>query len=126
MVNTENLRPIEVTGQVWGVQLAPPGEGDGGTFQLLLENGSIVTAPYPKALHQPIASALQANDVILIRVTGIGEHLPSGELQRIVEPESITRCWAPAPNRLFEKEAPDWETPLVTSGKMGRRLVPCL
>ncbi|MCE2501892.1 MAG: hypothetical protein J4G13_13670 [Dehalococcoidia bacterium] len=126
MVNTENLRPIEVTGQVWGVQLAPPGESDGGTFQLLLENGSIVTAPYPKELHQPIASALQANDVILVRVTGIGEHLPSGELQRIVEPESITRCWAPAPNRLFEKEAPDWETPLVTSGKMGRRLVPCL
>ena len=118
MVKPENLRPIEITGQVWGVQLAPPGEGDGGTFQLLLENGSIVTVPYPKALHMEIASALQANDVILIKVKGVGEYSPDGELRRMVEPETIIRCWAPAPNRLFDAEAPEWESVLATGGDM--------
>ena len=117
MVNADNLRPVEITGQVWGVQLAPPGEGDGGTFHLLLDDGRIVPGLYPKAWHQPIASALQANDVVLLKVTGIGEHSPSGELQRIVEPESIARCWAPAPNRLFANEAPDWESPLASRGE---------
>ena len=117
MVNAKELRPIEITGQVWGVQLAPPGEGEGGTFQLLLDDGRVVSGDYPRAWHQPISSALQANDVILIRVKGMGEHSPSGELQRIVEPESITRCWAPAPNRLFKKEAPNWESVVATNGE---------
>ena len=107
--------PIEVTGQIWGVQLDPPGEGEGGTFQILLEDGRLIPGPYPRDWHQPIASALQANDIILIRVKGVGEHSPNGELQRIVEPESITRCWAPAPNRLFDANAPDWETVVATN-----------
>lgn len=104
--------PIEVTGQIWGVQLYPPGEG--GTFQILLDDGRIISGPYPRAWHLEIASALQANDVILIKVKGVGEHSLDGELQRIVEPESITRCWAPAPNRLFDTTAPDWETVVAT------------
>ena len=98
--------PIEVTGQIWGVQLDPPGEGEGGTFQILLEDGRLIPGPYPRDWHQPIASALQANDIILIRVKGVGEHSPNGELQRIVEPESIVRCWAPAPNSLFDTTCP--------------------
>ena len=105
---------IEVTGQIWGVQLDPPGEGEGGIFQLLLDDGRIISGPYPRAWHLEIASALQANDVILIKVKGVGEHSPDGDLQRIVEPESITRCWAPAPNRLFDANAPDWESVLAT------------
>ena len=105
---------IEVTGQIWGVQLDPPGAGEGGTFQILPDDGRIIPGPYPRAWRQPIASALQANDVILIRVKGVGEHSPDGELQRIVEPQSITRCRAPAPNSLFDTEAPDWETVLAT------------
>ena len=81
-------RPVEVTGQIWGVQLDPPGEGEGGIFQILLDDGHIISGPYPRAWHLEIASALQANDVILIKVKGVGEHSPSGELQRIVETES--------------------------------------
>ncbi len=117
MINTKNLRPIEITGQVWGVQLPPPGEGDDGTFQLLLDDGRIIPGEYPKAWHIHVASALQANDVILLKLKGMGEHSPSGELQRIVELESITRCWAPAPNRLFENEAPDWESVQAIRGE---------
>ena len=106
----ENCRPVEVMGQVRGVQMNPPGEEDGGTFQLLLESGSVVSASYPMAWHLEIASALQANDVVLVKVKGVGEFSSDGQLERIVEPESITRCWAPAPNRLFDADAPDWET----------------
>ena len=117
MTQHTTLRPVEITGQVWGVQLDPPGEGEGGTFQILLDDGRIITGPYPRAWHLDIASALQANDVVLIKVNGIGEHSPDGELQRVVEPQSITRCWAPAPNRLFDTEAPDWESVLASSGE---------
>ena len=113
----ENCRPVEVRGQVRGVQMNPPGEGGGGTFQLLLEDGAIITSPYPAEWHLEIASALQANDVVLLKVKGIGEHSSDGELRRIVKPESITRYWAPAPNRLFDAEAPDWETLLAVSGE---------
>lgn len=107
---SENCRPVEVTGQVRGVQMSPPGEDGGGTFQLMLDDGTIIVSPYPRELHQPIASALQANDIVLLKVKGIGEHSPDGGLLRIAEPESITRCWAPAPNRLFDTDAPAWET----------------
>ena len=113
----ENCRPVEVTGQVRGVQMNPPGEGGGGTFQLLLESGSVVSVPYPMAWHLEIASALQANDVVLVKVKGIGEHSSDGQLERIVEPESITRCWAPAPNRLFDADVPDWETVVAVRGE---------
>ena len=114
MTQRATHRPIEITGQVWGVQLDSPGEGEGGIFQILLDDGRIISGPYPRAWHLEIASALQANDVILIKVKGVGEHSPDGELQRIVEAESITRCWAPAPNRLFDTESPDWETVVGT------------
>ena len=77
---------------------------------LLLESGSVVSASYPMTWHLEIASALQANDVVLVKVKGVGEHSSDGQLERIVEPESITRCWAPAPNRLFDADVPDWET----------------
>ena len=118
MTQSESCRPIEVTGQVRGVQMNPPGEGNGGgTFQLLLENGDIIASPYLAEWHQDIASALQANDIFLIKVKGIGEHSPGGVLRRIVEPDSITRCWAPAPNRLFETKAPGWESLLGTRSK---------
>lgn len=32
MTQLENCRPVEVTGQVRGVRMNPPGDGDGGTF----------------------------------------------------------------------------------------------
>ncbi len=117
MSQSEIRRSIEITGQVWGVQLSLPGKGEGGTFQILLENGHIVASPYPRAWHLEIASALQANDVVLLKVKGIGEHSPDGELLRIVEPGSITRCWAPAPNRLFDTDAPAWETVVAIGGE---------
>ena len=110
MTQLENYCPVEVTGQVRGVQINPPGTDSGGTFQLLLENGRIIVSPYPMEWHQEIASALQANDVVHIKVKGIGEHSRDGELLSITEPVSITRCWAPGPNRLFDADAPDWET----------------
>ena len=114
LTHPENCRPVEVTGQVRGVQMNPPGDGGGGTFQLMLDDGAIIVSPYPMEWHLNIASALQANDIVLLKVKGIGEHSPDGDLLRIMEPESITRCWVPAPNRLFDTKAPDWESLLAT------------
>lgn len=117
---SENYRPIEITGQIRGMQMHPPGDfDDGGTFQILLEDGSLVVSPYLVEWHKDIASALQANDIALVKLKGIGEFSPDGELRRIVEPESITRCWTPAPNRLFDAEVPQWETLLATRGETG-------
>ena len=114
----KNCRAVEITGQIRGMQMHPPGDSDaGGTFQILLEDGSFVVSPYLMEWHKHIASALQANDIALVKVKGIGEFSADGELRRIVEAESITRCWAPAPNRLFDSEAPQWETLLATRGE---------
>ena len=63
MTQPENCRPVEVTGQVRGVRMNPPGEGGGGTFQLLLENGDVITSPYPEEWHVDVGAALQSNDM---------------------------------------------------------------
>ena len=47
MTQFENCRPVEVRGQVRGVRMNPPGEGGGGTFQLLLEDGATIVQPLP-------------------------------------------------------------------------------
>lgn len=39
--------PIEVTGQIWGGQLDPPGGGEGGTFRVLPGDDRIIPGPYP-------------------------------------------------------------------------------
>ena len=87
MTQLENCRPVEVTGQVRGVRMNPPGEGGGGTFQLLLENGDVITSPYPEEWHVDVGAALQANDIRRAIVSGIGEHSPDGKLLRIREME---------------------------------------
>ena len=119
LCQSENRRSVEITGQIRGMQMHPPGDGDGGgTFQIMLEDGVVVVSPYLVEWHKHIASALQANDIALVKVKGIGEFSADGELQCIVEPESITRCWTPAPNRLFDAETPQWETLLATRGEI--------
>ena len=90
---SENCRPVEVRGQVRGVQMNPPGEGGGGTFQLLLENGATIVSPYPEEWRLEVGAAFQANDLRRAIVSGIGEYLPDGELQRIREIESFGVAW---------------------------------
>lgn len=89
MTHPENCRPVTVTGQVRGVRMNPPGEGGGGTFQLLLENGDVVTGPYPEEWHVDVGAALQSNDMRRAVVSGIGEYSPDGKLLRIREMESF-------------------------------------
>ena len=86
---SENCHPVEVRGQVRGVQMNPPGEGGGGTFQLLLEDGSIIVSPYPEEWHVEVGAAFQANDMRRAIVSGIGEYSPDGKLQRIRELKSF-------------------------------------
>lgn len=93
MTQPENCRPVEVRGQVRGVQMNPPGEGGGGTFQLLLENGATIVSPYPEEWHLEVGAAFQANDLRRAIVSGIGEYSPDGELQRIREIESFGIAW---------------------------------
>ena len=95
----ENCRPVEVTGQVRGVQMNPPGEGGGGTFQLLLENGDVIVSPYPAEWHVDVGAALQANDMRRAIVSGIGEHSPDGRLLRIREMKSFDVV-----------QVPDWQS----------------
>ena len=95
--NPENRRPVEVRGQVRAVQMDPPNpddEPEGGTFQLMLDNGDIIVSPYPAKWHIEVAGAFQANDVRRAIVTGIGEYSPDGRLQRIRELKSFTMVWA--------------------------------
>ena len=92
MNRPENCRPVEVRGQVRGVQMNPPGEG-GGTFQLLLEDGNTIVSPYPEEWHVEVGAAFQANDLRRAIVSGIGEYSPDGELRRIREIESFGVTW---------------------------------
>ena len=89
----ENCRQVEVRGQVTGVQMNPPDEGGGGTFQLLLENGDAIVSPYPAEWHLEVGGAFQANDVRRAIVSGIGEYSPDGKLQRISRIESFGIAW---------------------------------
>ena len=93
MSHPENHRPVEVRGQVRGVQMNPPGKGGGGTFQLLLEDGTTIVSPYPEEWHLEVGAAFQANDLRRAIVSGIGEYSPDGELQRIREIESFGVAW---------------------------------
>ena len=92
-----NCRPVEVKGQVRAVQMDPPdGEVDqtGGIFELLLENGDIITCPYPAQWHGYVAGAFQANDILTAVVTGLGEYSPEGRLLRIAQIESYGTTWS--------------------------------
>lgn len=89
MTQIENCRPVEVKGQVRGVQMNPPGAGGGGTFQLLLEDGATIVSPYPEEWHVEVGAAFQANDMRRAIVSGIGEYSPDGKLQRIRELKSF-------------------------------------
>ncbi len=94
MSHSKNCRPVEVRGQVRGVQMNPPGsKGGGGTFQLLLEDGTTIVSPYPEEWHLEVGAAFQANDLRRAIVSGIGEYSPDGELQRIREIESFGVAW---------------------------------
>ncbi len=95
--NPENLRPVEVQGQVRAVQMDPPtpdDEPENGTFELLLDNGDLIASPYPAKWHLEVAGAFQANDIRLAVVTGIGEYSPNGRLLRIRKLKSFTMVWA--------------------------------
>lgn len=98
MTQQVTSRPVEVTGQVRGVKMNPPGEGGGGTFQLLLENGDVITSPYPEELHVDVGAALQSNDMRRAVVSGIGEYSPDGKLLRIREMGSFDVA-----------QIPDWQ-----------------
>ena len=87
-------RPIEVVGQVRGVQMYPPGnEENGGSFQLLTENGDIIVSPYPAEWHLEVVAALQSNDIHRAKVTGIGEYTPEGKLRCIRQIKSFDMLW---------------------------------
>jgi len=101
----ENNQPVEVKGQVRGVQMNPPGKGGGGTFQLLLENGDVIVSPYPEKWHLEVGAAFQANDVRCAVVSGIGEYSPDGRLQRIAEIESFSVAWADDWKLAFQRRA---------------------
>lgn len=100
----DNNRPVEVKGQVRGVQMNPPGKS-GGTFQLLLENGDVIVSPYPEKWHLEVGAAFQANDVRHAVVSGIGEYSPDGRLQRILEIESFRVAWADDWQPSFKRRA---------------------
>ena len=76
----DNCHIVEVTGQVRGVQMRPPGADDGGEFQLLLDSGDTIVSPYPAEWHLEVASNLQANYMLGAKVRGIGEYSPKGEV----------------------------------------------
>ena len=92
-----NCHLVEVKGQVCAVQMDPP-DGEvaqtGGIFELLLENGDIITCPYPAQWHGYVAGAFQANDILTAVVTGLGEHSPEGKLLRITQIESYGTTWS--------------------------------
>ena len=89
MTQLENCCPVEVRGQVRGVQMNPPGEDGGGTFQLLLEDGTTIVSPYPEEWHVEVGAAFQANDMNRAIVSGVGEYSSDGKLKRIREIESF-------------------------------------
>ena len=71
----------------------PPGEGGGGVFQLLLENGDTITSLYPAEWHVDVGAAFQANDLRYAIVSGIGEFSHDGNLKGIREIESFSVAW---------------------------------
>lgn len=92
----ENCRRVEVRGQVRAVQMAPPtsdDEPEGGTFELLLDNGDIITSPYPAKWHIEVAGAFQANDILTAVVAGLGEYSADGRLLRISKIEAYGTFW---------------------------------
>ncbi len=101
----DNSQSVEVKGQVRGVQMNPPGQGGGGTFQLLLENGDVIVSPYPEKWHLEVGAAFQANDVRRAVVSGVGEYSTDGKLQRIVEIESFSVAWADDWKQAFQRRA---------------------
>lgn len=78
MTQFGNCRPVEVRGQVRGVQINPPGE-----------SGDTIVSPYPAEWHVEVGAALQANYMRHAIVCGIGEYSAEGELQGIREIKSF-------------------------------------
>jgi hypothetical protein len=90
----ENCRPVEIVGQVRGVQMHPPGKGDdGGSFQILMDNGDLIVSPYPAEWHMEVVAALQSNDIHRAKVKGTGEYSSEGKLRRIRQIESFDILW---------------------------------
>ena len=90
----DSWRPVRVIGQTRGIQMRPPSEGyAGGEIQLLLENGDIIPSPYPDKWHSDVVGSLQANDIVIAEVRGIGEYSPEGRLRRIRKIESFDSHW---------------------------------
>ena len=97
-------RPVEIVGQVRGVQMHPPGKGEsGGLFQLLTEDGDTIVSPYPAEWHLEVVAALQSNDIHRARVTGTGEYSPEGKLCRIRQIESFDMLWKDNWQQEFQK-----------------------
>ena len=97
---SEDLRSVEVQGQVRAVQMDPPTPDDnpeGGVFELHLDNGDIIVSPYPAKWHLEVAGSFQANDVLRAIVSGIGEYSSDGKLRRIRQLEAFTTVWTNYP-----------------------------
>lgn len=91
---SENCRLVEIVGQVRGVQMHSPGQGDDGvSFQILMDNGDLIISPYPAEWHLEVVAALQSNDIHRARVKGIGEYSSEDELRRIRQMESFDMLW---------------------------------
>lgn len=100
----DNCRSVEIVGQVRGVQMHPPDKGDdGGSFQILMDNGDLIVSPYPSEWHLEVVAALQSNDIHRAKVRGIGEYSSEGKLRRISQIESFHMLWKDNWKQEFEK-----------------------
>ena len=103
----DNCHIVEVTGQVRGVQMRPPGDGDGGEFQLLLDSGDTIVSLYPAEWHLEVASNLQANYMLGAKVRGIGEYSPKASCGASGKSNRLTRSGSLIGKRRFYDTATD-------------------
>ena len=87
------------------------GKGGGGTFQLLLEDGDLITCTYPEEWHVDVGAALQSNDMRRAIVCGIGEYSADGKLLRIREVGSFAVA-----------QIPDWQSAFLRRMKLRANL----
>jgi len=96
---------VDLVGEVW---MAGVKASEGGSFKILLKDGTFVTGGFTTEDESRITGALHNRKSVRLRVHGLGEFDSSGQLRRIVRIEHCEEC--PLGEQPFDPEAPPiWE-----------------
>ena len=105
MTKQNGRQPVELVGEVWAVALSHDGDG-GGAFKMRLDNGDTIPANFVAEQAPAVICALREHGECRLKIVGLGDFSPSGQLQRVLRIDDHRLEWIRPP------EDPD-EPPLL-------------